>query len=66
MLKVADLKKQLGVQNLSKKGDKTLPLEMLLEIIQTTTTTELEPRNEDSTVIPATETVDNSHDTHPV
>ena len=65
-LKVADLKKQLGMRNLTKQGNKSVLLERLLENIQTTTSTEPEPRNEDNTVMSATETVDTSHDTHPV
>ena len=65
MLKASDLKNHLGIQSLSNLK-KTMLLERFLDNIKTNTSTELEPRNKYSTVTHATETVDNSHDTHPV
>ena len=63
-LKVVDLKKQLGMRNLSKQGNKPVLIERLLENIHTSVSNVSVATNEETTAMTVSENVDTSQSTN--
>ena len=63
-LKVVDLKKQLGMRNLSKQGNKPVLIERLLENIHTSVSNVNVATNEETTAMTVSENVDTSQSTN--
>ena len=63
-LKIVDLKKQLGMRNLSKQGNKPVLIERLLENIHTSVSNVNIATNEETTAMTVSENVDTSQSTN--
>ena len=63
-LKVVELKKQLGMRNLSKQGNKPVLIERLLENIHTSVSNINVATNEETTAMTVSENVDTSQSTN--